>query len=282
MPMSPRLLRPRSSGVHPEAASWRTRVVANGGTVSTATVQAVDRFCRSIDANGLRSLLWRVNLMAGDNLSAALVPLYRATSSSGAVQGNTTDTNSNFVSGDYVATSGLLGNGSNKALDTGLPGNFRDGRHLGVVPFAFGTNAFRYYIGTRDGGTTANAHLWAIYAANASGNVGAYSYSDAAAVSGSDGGAGVVKRLVISNNFASATGTTLFSDGVQFANTSFGFNTTATTPVGVFAVRQANGTFFNFLNTRLSGYTIGENMTAAQVATYNTIWTTLLTALGRA
>ena len=34
MAMSPRLLRPRQA-IHPEAAAWAARVVANGGTVAT-------------------------------------------------------------------------------------------------------------------------------------------------------------------------------------------------------------------------------------------------------
>ena len=211
-PMSPRLLRPRASGVHPEAASWRTHVVANGGSVSATTMQALDRFCRSIDANNLRSLLWRVNPMAGDNLSAALVPLYRANSAGGAVQGNTTDTNTNFVSGDYSPSSGLLGNGSNKALSTGLAANFRNGRHIGFVAHSLATVLFRYYIGARNGGTPANGGLFAIVTAqNSSTLTGMYAYSDAGGVGGSDNGTAVARRLYLANNVAGSGGSTMYA-----------------------------------------------------------------------
>lgn len=77
MAMNNRLLRPRASGFHPEAAAWKTAVVANGGSVSGATLSAVDKFCKAIDAAGIRDRLYRVNLFAGTGLNACLVPLYR-------------------------------------------------------------------------------------------------------------------------------------------------------------------------------------------------------------
>ena len=62
MPMNARLLRPIASGVHPEAAAWRSAVVANGGSVSASTLKAVADFCKAIDAAGIRDKLYRVNL----------------------------------------------------------------------------------------------------------------------------------------------------------------------------------------------------------------------------
>ena len=280
MPMSPRLLRPRASGVHPEAASWRTRVVANGGSVSATTMQAVDRFCRDIDANGLRSLLWRVNPMAGDNLSAALVPLYRANSSSGAVQGNATDTNDNFVSGDYDPASGLLGNGSTKRLNTGLPQNFADGRHLGMVPHTLGSTAFRYYMGAKAAGS--NNALFAIFASSPTTQISAYTYSDAAAIGLAGSVTAVARRLHLISNVAGAGNSRMYADGVRGGTDGLGHNTTNTGAIGIFAARNDDGTGALFSNARIAGYTIGRDMTAAQVTTYNAIWTTLLTALGRA
>ena len=124
MPMNPRLLRPIASGVHPEAAAWRSAVVANGGSVSGSTMKAVSTFCAAIDSAGIRDRFYRLNLFAGTGLSACLVPLYRGQSRTGTQYGNITDTNANFVSGDYVetgATGGLKGlRTSTKRLNTGL------------------------------------------------------------------------------------------------------------------------------------------------------------------
>jgi len=285
MPMSPRTLRPRVAGaaVHQEAADWKNRVIANGGaSPSTATVKAVSDFCKSIDSNGLRSLLWRVNLMVGSDLSSALVPLYRSTSFTGTVQGNTTDTNSNFVSGDYSETSGLVGNGSSKVLNTGLSASFRNGRHMGCVPFALGSTSFRYYMGARNGGTPANGGLWAFYAGSPTTVVGQYSYSDNVLVSGDTSGTATVKRLILGNNVNGTGNAVLYSNGSAIGSATAGADTTLSASIAIFAVGQIAGTLSSYSNARLSGYTIGENMTGSQVAAYNTIWTTLLTALGRA
>jgi hypothetical protein len=75
MAMSPTLLRPRAT-VHPEAAAWAARVVANGGTVGNS-LAAVSKFCAAIASAGIRDRFYRLNLFCGSNLNAALVPLYR-------------------------------------------------------------------------------------------------------------------------------------------------------------------------------------------------------------
>lgn len=109
--------------LHPECMTWIGNVVSNGGTVSATTAAAVSAFCTAIDAASIRDRFARLNLFCGSNLSAALVPLYRSTAAGGTLLGNSTDTNNNFVSGDYAETGsagGLAGNGTTKFLNTGL------------------------------------------------------------------------------------------------------------------------------------------------------------------
>jgi len=91
MTMNSRLMRPRASGVayHPEAKAWRTAALANGGTVSASTMQAVSDFCAAIDAAGIRSSFLRLNLVCGGNLAAARTPLYRGASATGTQYGAT-------------------------------------------------------------------------------------------------------------------------------------------------------------------------------------------------
>lgn len=109
---------------HHEAMDWASRVITAGGTFTTSTLAAVSQFCRDIETAGMRDRFYRLNLMCGSDLTACLVPLYRNTSFAGSVLGNTTDTNNNFVSGDYnetgSSTGGLKGNGSTKYLATGV------------------------------------------------------------------------------------------------------------------------------------------------------------------
>jgi hypothetical protein len=125
-PMNPRLLRPLASGVHPEAAAWRSAVVANsGGTPSASTMRAVSKLCADIDAAGIRDRFFRLGIFAGPSLNSALVPLYRGPSPTGTQYGNATDSNANFIGDDYAETGaagGLKGkeNPNGKSLDTGL------------------------------------------------------------------------------------------------------------------------------------------------------------------
>lgn len=140
--------------LHPDTNNWLQRVAANGGFVTKETIGAVNSFCYRIEAANIRDRFWRLNLFCGENLAAALVPLYVAENNSAAVRGGRTDTNFNFVSGDFNnrgPASGLKGNGTNKYLNTALNANLVatlwDG-HLGLGMAATDTRtAARYTTG---------------------------------------------------------------------------------------------------------------------------------------
>jgi len=115
----------RLAPIHPEAADWSTRVVAQGGSVSTATLANVSRLCYAIDAAGIRDRFLRLNVFSGTGLNAAITPLFRGRSLTGPQFGGTVDTNaggaSAFVSGDYSESVGLTaGLSTTKYLDTGF------------------------------------------------------------------------------------------------------------------------------------------------------------------
>ena len=124
MAMNNLTMRPRQSSVlyHPEAVSWKSRAVANGGTVSSGTMQAVSDFCTAIDDIGtIRSAFLRLNLVCGDNLAAALTPLYRGTSASGYQYGAAADINNGpYAPENYTEATGLTGNGTSKFVDTSV------------------------------------------------------------------------------------------------------------------------------------------------------------------
>ena len=117
MPMNSKTTKPRT--FHHEALAWRTAVQNNGGTVRPATLRAVSNFCTAISAAGIRSKFLRLNLVCGNNLAAARVPLYRGASATGTQYGSAIDTNLGpFTANDYSEATGLQGDGSSKALDT--------------------------------------------------------------------------------------------------------------------------------------------------------------------
>jgi hypothetical protein len=284
MPMSPRLLRPIST-THPEAQVWRNAVIANGGTVSGSTLNAVSRFCRSIDAAGIRDKFYRLNLFCGDGLTAALVPLYRAESRTATARGNTTDTNNGpFVSADYNNTgssSGLQGNGTSKFLDTGVNMNTlnSDNLHLGFGLRATqtGSPSFRSLGGTFNGvfpggfavdmsvrRNNDNRHCIFGLVATASRTAGEN-------VQAAPLGVGDVMMAYPS----------FYRNGSAAGDTATAFdNYPSAHPIYIFALNQANTTV-NYTDARMNWYSIGLTMTAAQVLAYYNAIAAFNTALSR-
>jgi hypothetical protein len=284
-PMSPRLLRPIASGFHPEAQIWRNAVIANGGTVSGSTLNAVSKFCRSIDAAGIRDRFYRLNLFAGDGLTACLVPLYRGPSSAGTQHGNATDTNVGpFVTEDYAQTTGLQGNGSTKWLDTGLTPDGLDTLATGHVSARFS-----------DGAPTSGG-VSVIGAAVASGQrymLITISPAGTPQTRGFWGGTIATDRAelahVASNHClvsrAADTDLTLYRNGTDASAFTTSITPSASAaPFGVFAIlgtAAARNTSFNVYAGRVTAYSIGRVVTSSQAAAFNTALTDFNTAISR-
>jgi hypothetical protein len=288
MPMNPRLLRPIASGVHPDAAAWRTAVVANGGSVSGSTMKAVSTFCAAIDAAGIRDRFYRLNLFAGTGLNACLVPLYRGQSLTGTQYGNTTDTNSGpFVSGDYTESSGLDPGATNtsKYLQTGIsPDDMgTDDGHLSVyspVARAYPAGANLNMMGT----LTASTSRYRIYTANTNNqNPGETS----------DWGLNVL-RSVPQNSYSSghlvwsqdsvANTNSCVINGVEVTTSAPTASTTSPLANGVgfyvFALNN-NGSPFGYVAQSFRSYSIGRAMSSAEAGDYYTALQAFQTALGR-
>lgn len=278
MGMNPRLLRPRASGLHPDADAWKAAVVANGGSVSGSTHKAVADFCKSIDSAGIRDRFYRMNLFAGTGLNACLVPLYRGQSLTGTQYGNTTDTNNGpFVSGDYAetgATGGLKGNASSKYLNTGVKASALPTAATGHLS-VWG----RDQTGTRAG------WLVAFGAAYASPFEIEYNNNDGNTFRGwgreviISTTAGSVKHLLVSRQ--SAMSQTHYNDGTLVNTETFSTTPTATSADLCCFCRNVNGTQEAFSNVRMNAYSIGLSMTAAQVASFYNALNTFLATLGR-
>lgn len=271
--MSPRLLRPKASGVHPEAAGWRNRVIANGGTVSGSTLSAVSKFCRDIDAAGIRDRFYRLNLFCGNQLAAALVPLYRAESATASARGNTTDTNNGpFVAADFNNTgssSGLKADGTTKFLNTGVPGNTLTGTNL---HYGFGLRA------TQTGGASYRS-LGGVYDGVFPGGY-AFDVSarrNDASLHCTSGllnpirtfGESVISASLAVGDLVCAY-PSFYRNGTKTGtDATAGDAYTRSDAVYIFALNQA-GTTVNRTDARLNWYSIGLTMTAAQAAAFTT------------
>jgi hypothetical protein len=279
MPMNNRTLRPKASGVHPEAAAWKSAVVANGGSVSASTLKAVAAFCAAIDAAGIRDRFYRVNLFCGTGLSAALVPLYRGQSRTGTQYGNTTDTNNGpFVSGDYNETgssAGLAG-AATKYLNTGVKANDlgQTDRHLSVVADASALGlSSQYSIGGDNFGGAGN-YYWGILAGSTAGNMMVRSQSSA---SNSSQFAITGKPHVILTGNGSAT---VYNNGSSVVTGPVGAFTAPAQDIWVLGLNRA-GSLADVYNGRISSYSIGLAFTAGQALSYYNAVAAFQTSMSR-
>lgn len=285
MGMNNRLLRPRASG-HPEALAWRDAVVANGGTVSASTLAAVTALCKSIDSAGIRDRFYRLNLFCGDNLTACLVPLYRGPSLSGTQFGNTTDTNVNFLTTDYVelgAGGGLTGNGSSKYLQSGIAPSawvsLNLGSHLAAYKCTSTNSGALIGAAIRAADPTQN-QVWELGAGGlgAGGRTGAF---------GAPGTHNSFLGVTRSGGTGTTTARSFRNDQFSADNSGSDVPTAVSLPFAIFARNSqgADGTAYVptlYTNQRLAAYSVGLHLTNDAVVLLNNAMQTFQAALGRA
>lgn len=106
------LSRSRWGDIHPNVVKWRKNAISAGsGYVSQNTMRAVDAFYKGLAKAGILNKMISVNCYVPDNLIASIAPLIHVNQS--------TWTNNNFVAAD-LNKDGLIGNGSNKYLNTNI------------------------------------------------------------------------------------------------------------------------------------------------------------------
>jgi hypothetical protein len=291
MAMNPKTLRPRKkASFHAEALLWQTAVIANGGTVSSGTMQAVSNFCTSIVTAGIRSKFLRLNLVCGNNLAAARTPLYRGASATGTQYGSAADTNIGpLTSGDYSEATGLQGNGSTKALDCTITlGTFKtfgteyDNVHLSVY-----NRSLSGVSGPSFGAYDYNsAYLYNGVAINSSSG-GYYTFTGPDFTSGSiNPGDHDLSATSFARGFHLAEYTAISAGfyGINGANVTGTLNGTTATP---FDAADATplyflGDFTGYSAQLLSAYSCGLPMTTtANRLAFATTMTAFQTALGR-
>lgn len=282
MGMNNRLLRPRQT-IHPEAAGWANHVRTNGGSVSGTTLAAVDRFVKAIHAAGIRDRFYRLNLFCGNSLSSCLVPLFRSTSFGGAVLGSATDTNHNFVSGDYnetvgLDTNGTPGVGTTKFLDTGLSPDAMPTLASGHLSVFKGPGDSGAAHGALIGSRTA-AQFYYIRQTNTTYTLGA-NWGHGVLVNSA--GAETTRCLVLVSRVA-GVGVDLYKNTSSIGFSSAGTPQSNANSIVVFNWRETNGTVAtgNGWVHDISAYSIGAAMTSSQVSSYHSALTAFLAALGR-
>lgn len=276
MSMSPRLLRPRQT-THPEAASWASRVVANGGSVSGSTLSAVDKFVKACYANNIRDRFFRLNLFAG-SFQGAFVPLFRGPSLGGTQYGGTTDTNVGpFVTADYAETGasgglwyGGVGANTSKYLNTGVAGSslFAGDRHVAAYEIA---NASTDYSPSVISGTAvASMHAIGTWTSPTQIRYRTHNTVGGAAVATAAPGFWL-------GSDTSTTASVLYRNGASAATTS-GQSAGGSGATNYFILGSPGA---ELSEARLGAYSIGLSMTGPQAASYYTAMQAFQTALQR-
>jgi hypothetical protein len=257
----------RQSGVSVDAdvAAWAAAVTGNGGTYSAPTLAAVAAFVTAAKASGYWTKLNRINLFCGDQLAAALVPLKVG-------GGNATDTNVNFVAGDYTEATGLTGNGTTKYLRTGL---------IPSVSLVLNDTHLAMY--NRAGSTAASNQFGAggpmnFYAPHSSGALISDQYDTTggrvlSAAIGTPYG-----FLVASRNGAGEH--TVYRNAVSLATNATSGGALPAIEIYVFALNNFGAPSAVNDGAR-GGYSIGSGLSAADVTAYNTHMETFQDALAR-
>jgi hypothetical protein len=264
------LVRGGGPGFDADARAWAAAVTAAGGTYSTTTLAAISAFCVSAKANGYWSKLTRINLLCGNNLTAARVPLK-------AGGGASIDTNVSFVSGDYSESTGLTGNGATKHLRTGLTPNGTltlNDTHLAVYNRAPNATGGQIGIGVDDA-----VSFFQTYSPLSTGSFFSDQYNSSGAAGRISGAVTAPYRLLVASRTASNSHV-IYQDGASVASSATSGGGLPNLPFYVFAT-NGNGVAGQFTAMPLAAYSIGAGLTAGEVASFSADMQTFQTALGR-
>lgn len=270
-----------------EAQDWINRVYFNGGTVSATTAAAVNDFCNAIAAeSGLRAAILRLNLFCGNSdasLNAVRTPLYRGASLAGTQLGNTTDTNFNFVAGDYQETGsggGLKGDGSTKYLATGFNYNnlTATSTHMSISGTSLETAvndrmAMGTFLNVGSGIFTLDITTGALNRGFRSSSAATTLFAHASATSESH---------MIGTRTADAAASVYRGGAVAASSASASSAATTNSLIPVFAATNTGNAIGQYTSARLRMYSIGNGLTAAQALAFSNAVIAFNTALGRA
>jgi hypothetical protein len=235
------------------------RVTAQGGTVSTATQNALRTFSYALIDAGIRDKIYRLNALTGNDLAAALVPFILSPATGGTQYGFEVDQNVGpYSGGDWSETTGLTRTVA-EYLDTGM------------TPDDIGTvNQHLFYSSVN----AVNVDDFSMGATPDPPSLGSFDLKTLTGnVIGRSGGSINTSEPVAGNNRmlssrVSSTDLQLYFDGTSVD--------TDTLPAST--ISDVN---FLVSGDQFDGYSIGLGLTAGEVADFDSAWVALQRALGR-
>ena len=258
---------------------WSSRITANSGSVSINVLNAADTFITTCKNSGVWDKLQRLNLFAGDQLAACLIPIINT-------YGGAADINTNFVEADYSQTGGLNSDGVTKRLNTNFIPNSSIGAtscHLstyiitgapGYITMGcttYGANNIQFRIGTNYNDAAVKS-LVIIGDYNGGANPQFQTYN----ATGITQGFIVVTKPSVNEMYMSKSGTTYLSN----TSTYVGLTTLPTQPVYIF-VNNDNGYPSQYTDATMGSYSVGSGLSLTQVSGYSFAMQNFQKALSR-
>jgi hypothetical protein len=222
---------------------------ADAQALEPATRKAINNFVIGCKQDGIWTAIKASCILAGARtLNGALVPL-----------AGTAPTNFNFVDADYSRKTGLVGNGSNKYLNSNRAGNAdpQNSFHHAVYGTTFDVQpvAIRAWMGSQ-GATTKNAGLFA-FSTFVFGNNRCNPAVNQ-----------VVSGTALSNGFHGSSRSASTVTAIRFNQTSFNSGTGSqapdSEPISVFTYSSSGSPVYTS-SSRLAFYSIGESLDLARL-----------------
>lgn len=291
-----------SGNNHPDVQLWLYNVQQNGGSASAGTISALNTFCAAIDSAGIRNKFYRLNLFCGDNISAALVPLYLSTNWLSPSYGFSKDINYNFIAADYYETgsnAGLTSSGADpvqqnvgtKYLDTGffpssigtvgsLISNFHISATVSTTAISANTQSILL-------STNSYVDVWSMGIQL----LGGYANVRTSITQGSSGvdinaqlsplSTGLVSPVThLISSRLTTTDFRVYQAGSQIGTTNTTpLTATLTSPTPTFLLFRQSAGYYS--NLRLSDYSFGQGLTSSEASSYNSILQTFKNSLSR-
>ena len=259
-----------------EVDDWATRIIANGGTVSADTLAAACEFMTAIKAAGLRSKMFRVNLFAGDQFAAALVPLIKDMGhpvDQQVVQGGTVGP-SDFNYSETGVNGGVQPVTTNAYINPGVTAD--------ALPITNTSVGLSFYDRGR-GTILPNTNMGALHfnsttqirIGNSIPPFDVYGIIGNIQVLGGPGFLGLDTASRVGNNVALYEGGSLVDSGNSTPDLPAG------DPIDIFSFGNGTGSNIQFSNNLCAGYAIHAGLTAGEVADFAAAFQTFNTALSR-
>ena len=268
MPMSPRLLRPRSAGGDSDVRNYIAAVeLADGQALEQSVKDAIRDFILGCKTDNIWSAIKASGILMGARtLSGALTPLV----------GTAPTNNGPFVSGDYNRKTGLLGDGTTKFLNSNRANNAdgRDDQHMAAYVSSVST-INRAYLGA--GGSLTGRTSFGI-SNSTSRMFFANRNTSSAGIDGSVSGFSGMRRTSGTEfvvRFGAATTT------VNSALNAAAASSQVPTSDNIYVLARNNGsnTAELYTDARMAFYSIGSSLT---LTTLESRVNTLYTAIGAA